>query len=275
MFQAIRAAFGSKVDQPVRFVLLGHQRCGSNLVTRLVGEHPEVRMTGEVLRPDVTAKTDGWAWSKLNLAAWDGHSRRAYADGEDGEKFLDRVVFGPPYVPGIRASGLKLFYDQARKDDAQQTAWDYLLANDICVLHVVRRNLFDALVSREVANRRNRWVQIVEHKDQVIPPVAAFHLDPEMCHSYFDRLSALRRWATEAFARHRMLTLDYDEDLCGDYDRMRAAIQSFLGLSDHTSVPGTLKQQTTPVPEQVSNYDELARHFRHTSYAEWFSQPHA
>jgi LPS sulfotransferase NodH len=259
------------VDSHVRFVVMGHQRCGSNLLTRMLGEHPEVRISGEVLRGDLGGATDGWKWAKLNPGAWGGSARPAYAKGRDGWDYLDRVVYGGPWVSGIKASGCKLFYDQGRSDESIRRAWDYVLKSDVRIIHLIRRNLLDALISLESANRTNRWIHPIEQGKQAPPQLAPFHLDPEVCHQYFDRMSNWRQWAATTFAGSRMLTVDYDKDLCAEFEWTSVKTQKFLGLTARPAKPALIKQQSRKASEQVVNYDELARYFRMTPYEEFFA----
>ena len=253
------------------FVILGHARCGSNLLMRMLGEHPEVRVSGEVLRPDVlTGETDGWGWAALNLAAWAGHARKPYAQGQDGYEYLDRTVFGPPWAEGIRASGCKLFYDQGRWDDSVLTAWDYVLQSDVRVIHLIRRNLLDSLISREIAERTNSWIQLIEHGSEGAPPLPPFRLEAEECHRYFDRIGSWRAWAAAMLPGSRVLTLEYERDLCAEYARTAVTTQRFLGLTSRGSKPGMHKQQMLPPSRQLTNYDELGRYFRLTPYAAFF-----
>ena len=257
----------------VGFVILGHARCGSNLLMRTLGEHPEVRISGEVLRADVlTGQTDGWGWTALNPGAWAGHDRKPYVKGQDGYEYFEQTVFGAPWVEGIRASGCKLFYEQGRWDDAVSTAWDYVLESDVRVIHIIRHNLLDSLISKEIAERTNRWIHLVEHGPDGAPPLPPFRLEAEDCHRYFDRITGWRVWAGEMLEGPRTLTLAYDQDLCGIYAQTISRAQRFLGLTLRSSAPGTHKQQALPPSLQLENYAELARYFSRTPYAEYFAE---
>jgi hypothetical protein len=179
-------------------------------------------------------------------------------------------MFGSPQVDGIRACGFKLFYDQARFDASIRTAWDYLLSHDIRVIHLVRRNLLYALISLEVARRTDEWHRLVEQGKASFSSIPPFDLEVTACHQYFDNMTAYRIWATQALARHDVLYLEYEKDVCADFPATMARIFDFLGVSRQHCRPGLLKQQTRTAREQLTNFAQLHSYFRHTLYDSFF-----
>jgi LPS sulfotransferase NodH len=253
---------------PVNFILLGHQRCGSNLLVRALNEHPQIRMVGEVLAENPVTRKEAWSWTEPGY--------EGFQAGQQGAEFMERVVFGPPTVwrpfllwENVRARGCKLFYDQARFDPDSATAWDYVLSHDVRVIHLIRKNLLYALISLEVAERTQRWHQIVEDTTR-FPPLPPFELDPAVCEAYFERISGWRKWAEESFAKHRVLTVDYEDELCADFRGTTLRVFDFLGAVVWHCRPGLVKQQTVTASRQITNFEELRRHFCHTAYEGFF-----
>jgi LPS sulfotransferase NodH len=258
----------SASDGPARFVLLGHARCGSNLLLRALIEHPEVRTAGEILTSFEQVRKI--SWFDVRASAWRQPRAEAYQTGQDAAKFLEEHMFGAPQVDGIRACGFKLFYDQARFDASVRTAWDYLLSHDIRVIHLVRRNLLYALISLEVARRTDEWHRLVEQGAASCPSIPPFELDVAACHQYFDNVTAYRIWATQALARHDVLYVEYEKDVCADFPGTMMRIFDFLGVSRQRPRPGLLKQQTKTAREQLTNFAQLRSYFRHTLYDSFF-----
>ena len=78
-------------------------------------------------------------------------------------------------------------------------------------------------------------------------------------------------WAQDAFARHPTLTLEYEQDLCGDFRDTMVRVFDFIGVPAEPVRPELVKQRVRPPSEQILNYDELRRWFRHTLFEEFFA----
>jgi LPS sulfotransferase NodH len=262
-FSRQQTGFDPPTDaRPVNFVLLGHPRCGSNLLLRALAEHPQVRMVGEALAPDPHIRKFAWSWAKPDF---DG-----YQSGQDGGQFLEHAIFAKPPLENVTAFGFKLFYDQARSDEFIQTAWDYILSHDIRIVHLVRRNLLYSLISFETAERTQRWHHVIENADEKFPPFPPFALDPAVCRAYFDNVTGWRNWVKEKFATRSVLTVEYEKDLCTDFRRATFAVFNFLGVLRWHLRPGLIKQQTVTASQQISNFGDLRGYFQDTPYAEFF-----
>jgi LPS sulfotransferase NodH len=253
------------MSAPVSFIILGHQRCGSNLLFRALVEHPQVRMLGEVLAHN-RANAPGAA----NTLAWANPPIEGYKFGEDGAAFLEQRIFAADSVPDRHAFGFKLFYDHARFDASSRTAWDYLAAHDVRVIHLIRRNLLYALISREVAERTSRWNHRPTDKTPPPPPPDAFVLEPATCTRYFQEILDYRAWAQKTFADHKLLTLEYERDLVPAFKASTRRVFEFLDVMPIDSEPRLIKQQKLTAAHQIANFDQLQRHFRNTPYADYF-----
>jgi LPS sulfotransferase NodH len=252
----------------VNFIVLGHQRCGSNLVFRALVEHPEVRMLGEVLARN-RAIAPG-ASGSANPLAWANPPIEGYKLGEDGAAFLEQRIFAADAVPNRHAFGFKLFYDHARWDSSSRTAWDFLASHDIRVIHLIRRNLLYALISREVAERTDRWNHRPTDKTPPPPPPAPFALDPMACKQYFDEITACREAAYKTFAHHKLLSIEYERDLCDNFKATTRRVFEFLDVTPVDSEPRLIKQQKLTAAQQIANFNDLSLYFRGTPYAEFF-----
>ena len=249
---------------PTRFVVLCHARTGSNLICGSLSEHPQIRMLGEIFHPTEEQRRQN--------AGHDGNPGRHYRDGEDGARYLAREVYGASSEPDIRAAGFKMFYDYARWEVPMRTAWDYLLADhDIRFLLLTRRNLLECLVSHEVALRTDRWRVPAGEPAPTKIDLAPFPLDAERCHAYFDRILTWRTWAAEALRSHPVLSLEYESDLDAHFPATMSRVFEFLDVAPAAAEPQTARQRTKSPAQQLSNFDELRSHFRHTPYTEFFA----
>jgi LPS sulfotransferase NodH len=243
--------------RPTDFIVLGSARSGSNLLSFSLDERLDVEMLGEILDTE-----------QDNVAANLPAHVRPYDKNEDGAAFLAQQIFPPSTADAIQARGFKIFYDHARTLNAQ-SAWRYLIGHrEIRVIHLYRRNLFDSYVSLQVALRTGRWFQRAGTSG--VPPPEPFEADPWDCLQYFHQVSGWRRWAEEAFASHKVMTIEYDRDLCENFPRTIIRTCKFLRVAPTMMKAPLVRQQSLTPSVQISNYDELRRWFRYTPYEDFF-----
>jgi hypothetical protein len=193
-----------------------------------------------------------------------------YRDGQDGAKFLHDLVFYDHYWHPV-AVGFKLFYHQARNDENGRQAWEYLIAHkDIRVIHLVRYNVLESMLSLRIAFQTNEWASL---KNGVHSPVKIsdpLHFSPEECEGYFSQIEKFQLWARATFSEHPSLEVEYEADLCRRFQATMHRVQDFLEVPRRRARKLLKKQAQLKPTEQIGNYRELKAHFAHTPYASWF-----
>src|SRR5882757_756143 len=87
-----------------------------------------------------------------------------YYRGGDAGKFLDQFVFYHHQREPV-AVGFKIFYEHCREDADAQKAWSYLIADQgIRLIHLIRENLLESLLSLVIAESTNEWARLVGSK---------------------------------------------------------------------------------------------------------------
>jgi LPS sulfotransferase NodH len=258
----------------VHFILLAHPRSGSTLLVRSLGEHPNVRMFGELFNDEEEERERAFSQiSRCAVARRRGiDASMYYREGEDGGRFVHEKVFYKRYSEEVTKSvGFKIFYEQARENSEAKKVWEYLLANrDVRVIHLRRRNLLETYLSLRVASLTNEWTQPKGREPAARPELFPSGLEPEACASYFDRIAAYRLWVERCWKERALLTLDYETDLCSNYDETLRRIEDFLEV-DHQPAEQKLEKQARCHPrERIGNYDELKEYFRYTPHQEYF-----
>jgi LPS sulfotransferase NodH len=239
-----------------KFVILGHGRTGSTLLALAMRQHPGVLMHGEAFARDQEQR-------RQNVRRKD-----PYVDGRDAGEYLE-YLFQEEHGDWPLATGIKLFYDHAREQPAAERAWDWLAARrDVHIVHLTRANLLASWASSEVARRTGEWFRPV-HKQQVEPP-SGFTVDAQACARFFEGVSHHRAWTGRVFAQHPRLELEYEADLCDDFDGTMAKVWTFLALPAHRCERLLSKQRRGPLRDQILNYDELKRYFAATPHARYF-----
>jgi LPS sulfotransferase NodH len=245
---------GHPVPRPLRFLILCHERTGSNLLVDSLDEHRQIACFAELFNDNPDRKEFA--------QAFDGDY---YREGADPVDLLKRSV----YVDrDLSAVGFKIFYTQARLG-AAKSIWPYLISEtDIRIIHLTRRNLLDVFLSYKLAAATNVWQVTIGQEAPKPPPIK---LDPAEAMEYFNRIQAHRRWAEEHFAAHGSIDIEYD-DLAMDYDAVLRSIFGFLGVANATPRMRTNRMARRPAHEQIKNYMELHARFAGTIYEEYFSE---
>jgi LPS sulfotransferase NodH len=243
-----------------RFIVLTNGRSGSNLLVTGLQQHPEIRAYGELLAEhEYERRRDA-----SGFGIW------YYREGEDVIDYLSRVAFSFQPWAKPKAVGFKMLYNHARKDKGVAKAWQYLIAEkDIHIVHLVRRNLFECCVSHEVAYRTNVWARDAEDR-RPSPEVPSFRIGPQKCKGFIMTMLRQREWAFEEFKDHPQVILEYEKDLCKNYQKTMNRVFRFLGVPNRPVEKALAKQGTKPAREQVSNFLELRRFFTGTDYDAYF-----
>jgi LPS sulfotransferase NodH len=239
-----------------RFLILASARTGSTLLTRSLNRHSGIHAYGEILRDQ--------SFFPARFAEF-GHSQALYQS--DPAAFLEKKVYRK-YSPDVAAVGFKIFYSHAGRHTVWgQVVWQYLTDQDtIKVIHLKRRNLLKAQLSRQKAAGTREWINYSAGNQNHAETLA-----------YDDMLARFTQtWQSEReyaalFAGHPMLELYY-EDLATAYENQMSRLQAFLGVTYEAIRPPTRKRPSPRLSEQIANYQELKNQFQGSRWAEFFEE---
>lgn len=153
------------------FAVLCHQRSGSNMLTSIINQHPDIRLYGQLFKddPDFRRRTDKMVGTAFTGQLFDDklttRDRFDLLEGNPGERedrnteaYLHRFFrsldrFYPAVRLGFKFHGGTLYRDEIKKlvlDKGYRTI----------ILH--REDLFAAAVSWYQAREFDRWVRVAE-----------------------------------------------------------------------------------------------------------------
>lgn len=241
-----------------RFVIIGHGRSGSTVLVLALREHPDLMVHSEIFNEEPASR----AQSMIDCT-------RPYGEHEDGADYLQSVVFRKPTDPTVRGIGFKIFYEHGQECPATSTAWDYLRSErDIHVVHLVRRNLLEAWISFEVAERSGWWtLSAADARPSSVPP---FSINPNRIERFFRRINRSRALTQRVFSDHPFLEVEYERGICTDFQGTADRVFHFLDVSSVPVQPRLEKQAFLPPHRQVLNLEELRRYFEGTAYEDFF-----
>ncbi len=245
--------------QPTPFVLVSTRRSGSTWAADMIGSHDEVTCYGDIFSITGSSgqpplRTDlPWFFDTL------GHLRRfAFARPIVGWRYANRVFRGEGE---IRAVGCKLAYGQFRI-----LPWllVYLAVKRVRVVHLVRRNKLDHLLSIESAKARGRYHAYVGER-VTNPPV---RLDTTTLVKWLDREEYRARRTRRMLALLRVPVFEVGyEELLRQPERY-AAVLSFIGVEPAASDLRSRLQKWNRAGyrESIANYEEVRATLRGTKY---------
>ena len=232
-----------------RFVIVGAERTGTNLLIGLLNQIEGLYCGNELFNPGQIAK-DRIAWKDL------GDRREALLQRrrDDPVGFLDALRAGTAEP----VTGFKLLYGHGLKLPALLEA----LAADkeLHVLHVRRRNLLRRLVSERQARAASRWAAGSGTEAAPLPRV---EIAPADLAADFREIELRQAEFAARFADHATLEIVY-EDLAAAPERVALRAAAFLGLEAGGARPAVTFQKTgaESLADALGNADELRAQMR-------------
>lgn len=283
--------------RPLRFIVIGKGRSGTNLLVQALNSHPHVRCFGELFnwrRPSID----------FGLPGYDGYNAADLRLREsDPLTFLDERIFtGHP--DDIRAVGFKLLYQHYL---GLKVRPGEIVGAELRVIHVRRRNLLRSLVSQELAEQTGEWlndpngaattIDVTPHKlryalthpawaaaairRRIRPQtprqhaaVPRVHFTAQQVREYVYATNKQAETYDEIFAAHPRVTIWY-EDLAHDRDATMRDIWDLLGVPPVPVTTTMRRQNPQPLDELIENYEELRTEFAGTPVARFFEQDDA
>jgi LPS sulfotransferase NodH len=146
----------------------------------------------------------------------------------------------------------------------------YIEDNSVLVIHLIRRNLLNALISQELAGVTNVWhtysrgLKRDPHDDIANYNAGRIEITVERARNFFRKRE---QETSEIEARHRTLRIYY-EDL-----PELSKVHDYLGTDKSVELvkPSTmLRLRKSPKEKVVANYEELRGAFANSKYAWMF-----
>ncbi|MBL3659045.1 sulfotransferase domain-containing protein [Fulvivirga sediminis] len=240
-----------------KFILLAHPRSGSTLLISYLKSHGQILAHGEVFNEN---ECDLSPLVRPNITGEELMKRR----DKDPIAFLENYVFINT-LPWKKITGFKIHYQQA--NEGKKEVWNYL-ANDrsLKIIHLTRENSLEAYTSLMLAIKTNKWTQTTDSPS----PKLTIALDQLECRYFFKRIERNREYYNNLFKNHQILHLTYDE-LYKNKKNTLTHVQEFLNVNIEDLDADLRKQNKTPLPEVIENYNALKQAFSKTQWERFFT----
>jgi LPS sulfotransferase NodH len=250
-----------------RFVVIATPRSGSTWVIDTLNNHPHVVAYGELFLP----RGDGTPpFGRRDLPYFSSYASERGARGPLGRlslrtQYLD-VLFGASSAENV--IGCKLMYSQAIQNP---TLFPHFIRKRVRLIHLVRRNALDVILSRATADARGMYHAEADDAIQAV----AVELDASRLVRIFTHKE--RAMSSMRFLLSHMtlpyLEIQYEE-IAADASTFQKVF-GFLGVDPSRGGPTSSlrKLNTTPRSELIANYPAVERALEGTRFA-WMLRSH-
>jgi len=253
---------GARERRPTPFVVFTTPRSGSSWLIDLLDSHPRIAAYAELFivrdrtPPDYGSRDVPRFEATLDELRGNGRATLLARRMRYLSRLFDRR-------PGVRAVGFKLMYLQA---SAHTGLVPYLAARRARVVHLVRANALEQIVSYEAAVARNLFRA---RRGDAVPEVTV-RLDAPALPARLENMESEVVHARRTLARYRLPALEIVyERLAEATEGELARVVSFLGVEPvnwQTASP-LVGASRVPRAELIENIDEVAAALAGTRFA--------
>lgn len=247
---------GSNSDYK-KYILFGHQRCGSSVLTSGLESHGNMKSFAEVFTPDlITFNYSGYDNKSIPLIKYrDKHPI----------SFLEDVIFNGQ-DDNIEAVGFKVFPDQIVKSRFE-CVWEWISNNeDVSLIMLNRENSLKTLCSVQIAKKTGVW----GIKDASKRPTLTLKLSPKQCEKFFEKRERYGDLVREKFKHSNLLEINY-ETFSENIPYYLLKSQEHMGLNPVEFPVNDIKKEVRPLKEIITNYNHLEKYFTNTRWENFFS----
>ncbi len=250
-----------------RFVLLCHQRSGSNMLTSIMNQHPQVIMRGQLFKDDPDYRK---SLAKIGTASFQGslfddkiESRERFdrleedpagREARNTEEVITSFYSGQERHSMAKSVGIKLHGGTLYRDELSQLL---IQGNRYHFLLLHRENLLEAAISWYQARTLNRWVDKSDKK-KALEPIAMEVTQLDWFVTRTQQDVALWKELLEANKRD-YLELTYERITAPGYDY--GPIWEKLGVPP-VSNPAPKTNKLIKKYDHITNLEEIRTHFR-------------
>lgn len=232
------------------FCIIGMMRSGSNYFERLLNTSSSLSCHGEIFN---FAKTSKY---RPQIETYLGNNQVNASQGQLDSYF--RSFIGEDE----KRWGFRIFIDH------NERVLQAIAAAPGLKKILLKRNLMEAYISLERANRTQQW--LLTDENYRAREVKNFKIDIDDFVQFCLRQSLFYNGVMSEIVKNggQPLVVDYSDLVAGNAN---SAIENFLGLSEplRNDQVNTLKQNTRKIEDQVTNYGEVVRKLQKMRVARW------
>ncbi len=243
-----------------KFILLSAGRSGSTWVIDMLNSHPQIKTYEELFLHAFKEKLE-WAGER-DVLPWNAH----WKNHNHGIQSMFKPYYRLKYLNHVysqeesntKTMGFKLMYHQIKRN------WDilpYLLWHKVHVIHLIRDNFLDVLLSEEGSRLRG-----IAHATNQVSPVQ-IKLDPSNLLKQLAWKNKKVQWAKHIFSHLGLPYLEISYETLVKSPRNFDMVINFLGDLDLYRLKSSLKKlNPTSHKDLIENYSDVFDALNKTEY---------
>lgn len=208
------------------YAIIAQMRVGYQLLTNLLGSHPDVLALGEIFVDSKDVRTDSMFGTNIPI----------YTINENPVLYIKNNIDKYAESHGYKITGFKLNY-------RQQDLWS--VVKDWKVIHLTRKNLLDRIISEKLAMQEQNW-NFHEYSGR-------FNLSAHELNLYCEDSIFTGNTVDQFFNPFKL----YYEDLAYNTEETIAKVLEYLELEPKPLNTIMKKQRTKSQSAYIANYKEL------------------
>ncbi|WP_339722089.1 hypothetical protein [uncultured Paraglaciecola sp.] len=239
-----------------RFIIFGHQRCGSSVLTSGLKSSPDIKAFAEIFTSSHIT---------FNYKDYDNHSIKLLKlRNTSPVRFLEEVIF-TSQTPEIKAVGFKVFPEQLEKHDFK-VIYNWIEENpDVALIVLNRQNSLKTLCSIQIAKKTGVW----GIKDTAKRTTLQISLSTAQCKAFFEKREYYAQLLRERFKGRELLEISY-ETFAADIPKYFEQVQRHIGIPPLQLPVNDVKKEVREVNDIISNYSQLKQEFKDTKWSKFF-----
>lgn len=224
-----------------KFIIVGSFRSGTTLLNESLASHPALSVTFEAFHEN----------SLAGNVLWRDSAPVPFSKGRD---FLD-------YVLSVY-DGFKVLYHQLPPPNP---LWDYIFKKNIKIIHVVRENLAEIVVSFMLCHKSGVW----QNRDGCEPFEETIVIDPVIME---EKIASIEKSCNEFSCLFPLVYTVYYENMIKSWEETIRSTCDFLEI-DYFPLPQITKKRTNKLKAVLANFKDHQAYFKATPYAKYFETP--
>jgi LPS sulfotransferase NodH len=255
--QTARAESTARVHAATPLIVLGAERCGSNLLVNMLRDHPKMLLANELFNPRLIEQGSTPWKGACDLEVEQMQRLQRTRPAELLDYFMRKGQ-----EQSTTYAGFKLLYYHGLADDR---VTDMLIArDDLRVVHLLRENYLERFASYVRAVKADSWF---DQANAQTTHQEAIHINPRDMATDFVQTAQFESRYRSMFQDHQVLEIDYRE-LSTNRAATMARLGDWLGLDLSLLSPKNQKTGPTDVKKGIANWQDVQQALKGTR---WFN----
>lgn len=241
--------------------VIGRQRSGTTVFRQLLVNHGAMN-ADEILHGDLSRPHRFYAFVRERMKQ-NPSLLHPMKHPPLFQPYIDQLrvaAKGAPIVLDLKYFAINLIPSPEDVAARRPFILQYIAQTQSNVFHITRRNKLRVLVSERIAVATGAWS--AQHPHQLPPDRQPLHLEIDTITRWLDRMAREDQSARQIVASlPKCRELVYEEmfEANGNFtDEVAALAAAALGRDSVNATPTNLRMNPEPLPELLTNYDEIA-----------------